>query len=207
MRTCSFCEEIVNERFREAVSSEEMRVKQEALSLLEGMLTVRVWWPSVAGRWLLEREASALHGSRSRPTAGNLNPVHRQNKQVTPDERVSIKQVLGHPWLAAERAQDPQPIDTEETALLFPVPRPREQQGAPPPPPLQVHVRIMEFPYLRDPECTIVASSYRNGTADVRLGCVAGRSRMDGMGMEREVEETGIMTNRESTYIRSTTRV
>lgn len=42
VRTCSFCEEIVNERFREAISPEEMRVKQEALSLLEGMLTVRV---------------------------------------------------------------------------------------------------------------------------------------------------------------------
>lgn len=83
---------------------------------------------------------------------------------------MSIKQVLGHPWLAAERAQDPHPIDTEEAALLFPIPRPREQQGAQPP--LQVHVKIMEFPYLRDPECTIVASSYRNGTADVRLGCV-----------------------------------
>ena len=41
MRTCSFCEEIVNERFKEAISPEEMRVKQAALSLLEGMLTVR----------------------------------------------------------------------------------------------------------------------------------------------------------------------
>lgn len=87
--------------------------------------------------------------------------------QVTPDERMSIKQVLGHPWLAEERAQDPHPIDTAEAALLFPIPRSPGAQ-----PPLQVQVRIMEFPYLRDPECTIVASSYRNGTADVRLGCV-----------------------------------
>lgn len=39
-RTCAFCEEVVNARFSEAISPEEMRVKQAALSLLEGMLTV-----------------------------------------------------------------------------------------------------------------------------------------------------------------------
>lgn len=43
--------------------------------------------------------------------------------KVTPDERFTIKQVLGHPWLAEERAQDPNPVDTEEESLLFRIPR------------------------------------------------------------------------------------
>jgi len=47
--------------------------------------------------------------------------------KVTADERFSIKQVLGHSWLAEERAQDPNPVDTEEETLLFRIPRARRR--------------------------------------------------------------------------------
>lgn len=120
--------------------------------------------------------------------------------KVTPDERFTIKQVLGHPWLAEERAQDPDPVDTEEESLLFRIPRAgrRPQQshqhqhhqqgnsvneddfhnGDPdvaaslPPLPLKVYVKRFEYPYLRDPTTSILSSSYRNGTHLVKLGDV-----------------------------------
>ena len=118
--------------------------------------------------------------------------------KVTPDERFTIKQVLGHPWLAEERAQDPDPVDTEEESLLFRIPRAgrRQQQshqhqhhqqgnsvndfhnGDPdvaaslPPLPLKVYVKRFEYPYLRDPTTSILSSSYRNGTHLVKLGDV-----------------------------------
>ena len=66
-KTCMFCYEIVNDRFHDAITPQELQVKKKALSLLEGML------------------------------------------KVTADERMSIKQVLKHEWLAEERAVDPDP--------------------------------------------------------------------------------------------------
>lgn len=141
-QTCLFCEEVLNNRFSEAISEADMQVKQEALPLLEGML------------------------------------------KVIADERFTIKQVLGHPWLAEERAQDPDPVHTEEEALLFTIPRPQQQRRSPSgrgpnnsdnghqPPPLQVYVRKFEYPYLRDPDCTILASCYRSTATNVKLGDV-----------------------------------
>lgn len=45
------------------------------------------------------------------PQTNDANTLPFQ--QVAPDDRLSIKQVLGHPWLAEERAQDPSPVDTQ----------------------------------------------------------------------------------------------
>lgn len=103
---------------------------------------------------------------------------------------MSIKQVLKHDWLEEERAIDPDPgmtayliflllpihlflllicalpfrlyhssaaaVDTEEETLLLSIPRPHGR------PSLQLMARKFEYPYLRDPDCTIMASSYRN---------------------------------------------
>lgn len=141
--TCLFCEELCNDRFVENVGVPELQLKKQALTLLEGML------------------------------------------KLTADERFSIKAVLRHPWLAEERAQDPQAVDTEEETLLFHIPRRRQRNprqpgpahgGVPmdedtgPLPPLKVSVKKFEYPYLRDPECTVLASSLRSYARDVKLG-------------------------------------
>lgn len=38
VRTCHFCMELLNDRFVESVTDEDINVKREALTLLEGML-------------------------------------------------------------------------------------------------------------------------------------------------------------------------
>lgn len=97
-------------------------------------------------------------------------------------------QVLSHPWLEAERVNDPAPVNTEEEALLMTIPRPRG-------PPLQLRLQKHEYPYIRsvvepvphkpfkpavseyhacyfvftfclycsDPGATVLASTYRHG--------------------------------------------
>jgi hypothetical protein len=119
--------ELLNDRFVESVTDEDINVKREALTLLEGMLR------------LIPEERMTIK-QVGRPPWPTYQRTARRNDEV--GGLVSFTQVLSHPWLEAERANDPAPVNTEEEALLMTIPRPRG-------PPLQLRLQKHEYPYIR----------------------------------------------------------